>query len=76
MNIKMMERAPTTIKRLTVFIGWTGHVTFNSEASHPTGPFASNSSIYAEHFVTDTGSLFEDVHTPSIGHCKCSYFNF
>jgi hypothetical protein len=52
-------RAPTTIKRLTVFIGWTGHVTFNSEASHPTGPFASNSSIYAEHFVTDTGSLFE-----------------
>ena len=52
-------RAPTTIKRLTVFIGWTGHMTFNSEASHPTGPFASNSSIYAKHFVTDTGSLFE-----------------
>lgn len=46
-------------KRLVIFIGFGGHMTLDSDSSHPIGPFASNSSINAENLVMDTGSLLE-----------------
>lgn len=65
-------RPQTNIKGLTISIGWAGHVTFDSDSSHPIGPFASNSSVYADHLITDTGSFFEagdthfDIHNVEI----------
>ena len=56
-------RAPTSIKRLTIFVGWAGHVTFDSESSQYIGPFLSNSSIYAENLVTDRWSMFQAANT-------------
>lgn len=52
-------RAFTPDNPLNIFIGWAGHVTFDSQASHPIGPFTSNSSIYGVRWVTDESSNFQ-----------------
>lgn len=68
----VVMRPPTSVKGLTISVGLAGHVTFDSESSHPIGPFASNSSIHADHLYTHAGSLFEagdtnfDIHDATI----------
>jgi hypothetical protein len=52
-------RAFTPGNPLAIFVGWVGHVQFDSEISHPIGPFSSNSSIIGVKFTTDTSSLFQ-----------------
>jgi hypothetical protein len=38
-------RAFTPGNPLAIFVGWVGHVQFDSERSHHSGPFSSKSSI-------------------------------